>query len=53
MRENIFDIQVYEQIFIDNEYELNINVNPKVIIDAGANIGLKMHQYTQLINVKF
>ncbi|MCC0727049.1 FkbM family methyltransferase [Clostridioides sp. ZZV14-6045] len=48
MRENTSDIQVYKQIFIDNEYELNIDVNPKVIIDAGANIGLATVYFKQI-----
>ncbi len=34
------DIFTYQQIFIDEEYKFNIKQEPKVIIDAGANIGL-------------
>jgi len=34
------DIPTYKQIFIDNEYTFVVKTQPKVIIDAGANIGL-------------
>lgn len=34
------DIDVYKQIFIKNDYCLNVCREPEVIIDAGANIGL-------------
>lgn len=34
------DIKVFEQIFIDKDYEIKLPIDPKYIIDAGANIGL-------------
>ncbi len=34
------DIQTYEQVFINQDFDFVINVSPKVIVDAGANIGL-------------
>ena len=34
------DISTYWQIFKDEEYNFDLNISPKVIIDAGANIGL-------------
>lgn len=34
------DVSTYEQIFINSEYDFISKEQPKVIIDAGANIGL-------------
>lgn len=34
------DPDVYEQIFLQDQYEFGVKVQPSVIIDAGANIGL-------------
>ena len=34
------DVSVYKQIFIDQEYNCILKKSPKIIIDAGANIGL-------------
>lgn len=34
------DVQTYKQVFIDQEYDCMTKTPPKVIIDAGANIGL-------------
>jgi len=34
------DIPTYEQIFINQEYDFDVRRPPKIIIDAGANIGL-------------
>jgi len=34
------DVPTFKQVFIDKEYEFQIKNQPKVIIDAGANIGL-------------
>ncbi len=34
------DFAVFEQIFLYNEYNLKFGFEPKVIIDAGSNIGL-------------
>jgi FkbM family methyltransferase len=34
------DVLTYWQVFIDKEYEISTNRDPKVIVDAGANVGL-------------
>jgi len=34
------DVETYKQVFIDQEYDFLVKTQPKVIIDAGANIGL-------------
>ena len=34
------DVPTYEQVFIDQEYDFLVEKQPKVIVDAGANIGL-------------
>jgi FkbM family methyltransferase len=34
------DVQAFAQIFIANEYKVDVNRDPEFIIDAGANIGL-------------
>jgi FkbM family methyltransferase len=34
------DVSVYRQVMVDQEYEFNLIKQPRVIIDAGAHIGL-------------
>ncbi len=35
------DIPVFEEVLVNEEYDLSfLNLNPKIIVDAGANIGL-------------
>ncbi len=34
------DIYTYQQVFINQEYNFSVKAQPKVIVDAGANIGL-------------
>lgn len=34
------DVRIYEQIFAKQEYDFRTSVQPRVIVDAGANIGL-------------
>jgi len=34
------DVEVFRQIFIRNEYKVEVNRDPEFIVDAGANIGL-------------
>lgn len=34
------DWRVYDQIFIDGEHKIDWDIDPKLIIDAGANIGI-------------
>lgn len=40
LRAGTSDIGIYEQVFFDREYEFLVTHPPKVILDAGANIGL-------------
>jgi FkbM family methyltransferase len=40
LRKGTADIGTYMQIFLNKEYEFTVMHHPKVIIDAGANIGL-------------
>ena len=40
LRKGTSDIPTFKQIFIEQEYAIRFTENPKVIIDAGANIGL-------------
>ena len=40
LRKGTSDIATFKQIFVDQEYEISYGFTPKVIIDAGANIGL-------------
>lgn len=42
------DIWVYKQIFIDTEYKFTVVKQPKIIIDAGANIGLASIYFSQM-----
>jgi len=34
------DLETYQQIFLDHEYDFHAGQEPKIILDAGANIGL-------------
>jgi FkbM family methyltransferase len=34
------DVPTYQQVFIDREYDFVAEVQPQIIVDAGANIGL-------------
>jgi FkbM family methyltransferase len=40
LRAGTSDIGIYEQVFFDQEYDFSVTHPPKVILDAGANIGL-------------
>jgi len=40
LRYRTSDLPTFEQVFIDNEYDFVTENPPKVIVDAGANIGL-------------
>ena len=40
LRPGTSDDDVFTQIFVDREYGINVGINPAIIIDAGANIGL-------------
>jgi len=40
LRSGTSDISIFHQIFANREYDFNLYFVPKIIIDAGANIGL-------------
>jgi FkbM family methyltransferase len=40
LRKNTSDIKTFQQVFHNKEYDLEINFEPKVIFDLGANVGL-------------
>lgn len=40
LRPDTSDIQTFNQIFLDSSYDFRFTQKPKLIIDAGANIGL-------------
>jgi len=40
IRSKTSDIPIFQQIFLDQEYNIQLDFDPKIIIDAGANIGL-------------
>jgi FkbM family methyltransferase len=40
LRDNTTDSAVFEQVFLNGEYDIDIPLFPNVIVDAGANIGL-------------
>ena len=39
LRKNTSDKNVFRQIFITKDYNISLKINPKLIIDAGANVG--------------
>lgn len=39
VRLNTTDISIYQQIFVNREYEMALKREPAVIVDAGANVG--------------
>src|SRR5205807_1690901 len=40
LRVGTADLQVYQQVILDEQYDVTLPAEPKTIIDAGANIGL-------------
>ena len=40
LRPNTKDLETFEEIFLSNIYNINLPIEPKTIVDAGANIGL-------------
>ncbi len=40
------DLAIFNQIFVNKEYEFDLNFKPEFIIDAGANIGLSAVYFT-------
>ena len=39
LRKNTSDSSVFWQVFVNKEYDVPLNIQPKLIIDGGANIG--------------
>ncbi len=39
IRKNTSDLEVFKQIFTYKDYEFDYKINPKIIIDGGANVG--------------
>lgn len=46
LRPNTSDLDVFQQVFIEEEYEFILDQDPEVIIDAGSNIGLASIYYS-------
>lgn len=40
IRPGTTDVEVLQQVLLDHEYDFDLPVRPKLIVDAGANIGL-------------
>jgi FkbM family methyltransferase len=40
IRRGTSDVSTFEQVFVEQEYEITLDFEPATIIDAGANIGL-------------
>lgn len=48
-RRGTSDIQVFRQVFIERQYKtLEVAVNPRIIVDCGANIGLSAAYFLSL-----
>jgi FkbM family methyltransferase len=45
-RNNYSDLAIFEQVFINKEYNLNLNFTPKSILDLGANVGYASLYFT-------
>lgn len=39
LRAGTSDLYMFEEVFLDGEYELDTNIDPKLILDVGANAG--------------
>lgn len=46
LRPNTSDMDVFQQVFINEEYEFPLDKAPEVIVDAGSNIGLASIYYS-------
>ena len=40
IRRGTSDVSTFEQVFVEQEYEIPLDFEPATIVDAGANIGL-------------
>lgn len=41
------DVKVFDQVFVDREYDFSVGFDPTFIVDGGANIGLTAVWYAQ------
>lgn len=48
LRENTSDYSTFKQIFLSKEYDIDYNFSPRVIIDAGANVGMAAVFFSEL-----
>lgn len=47
LRPNTTDVSIYHQIFVDREYDFALTRTPRVIVDAGANVGFSPLYFAQ------
>ena len=40
LREDTSDVAIFDQVFLDGDYDIGFKFQPQTIVDAGANIGL-------------
>ena len=40
LRRGTSDVAIFDQVFLDGDYDIDFKFHPRTIIDAGANIGL-------------
>jgi FkbM family methyltransferase len=40
------DVASFKQVFVDNQYGLDLSTNPSIIVDAGANVGMSAAYYS-------
>src|SRR5579863_6633916 len=47
LRPDTTDMKCFVKVFVDEEYKTPFSIKPKVIVDAGANIGMATLYYSQ------
>src|SRR5688572_33226136 len=40
LRKDTSDLAIFDQVFLNGDYDVDFKFQPKTIVDAGANIGL-------------
>ena len=48
MRKSTSDIAVFRQLYIDKEYDIQLDIEPATIIDCGSNIGLSILVFSKM-----